>query len=204
MNVVVMWLVGIIAIWAPPGRKIETFPDAKERPSEAMDRYKSIAEDLVAVAFDPSERPLFKGPPRTARAKTALLMAAIALKESGFRKDVDFGLGKMGRGDQGRSVCLLQLNVGAGKVPLPGEPGTWGAEDLLKDRKKCFRAGLHMVRRSMSACRGSILKSLSGYTSGSCEKGHQASENRIRAYQRALERSPLPPERSLEPQGAEG
>jgi len=192
MNLIVFWLVTVIAAWVPPGRKIEMFPEAKETKQEALDRYKSIAEDLVAVAFDPEEKPLFRGSDWSARSKTALLLASVALKESGYRKDVDFGLGKMGRGDQGRSVCLLQLNVGTGKVPLPGVPGTWGAEDLLADRKKCFRAGLGMIRRSMSACRGSILKSLAGYTSGSCEKGQQSSENRVRAYLRALERFPVP------------
>jgi hypothetical protein len=189
MHPLIIWLYLALVAWVPPWKKMEMYPEAFEREQDAQVRYVAIASDVLMVAFDPVEKPLFSGDAWTARSKTALLMLSVALKESGFRKDVDFGEGPQARGDNGRSVCLMQINVGAGLVPLPGEPGTWRADDLLKDRKKCFRAGLHMIRRSFHACPGAPL---AAYASGTCDKGVQASANRISAYRRALGRFPIP------------
>lgn len=186
-----LWLVSVLTSWAPPGRKHEQFPAARETEQEAIVRYHSLATDVLDVAFDPAEAPLFGGPEWKARANTALLMASIILKESGLRKDVDTGEGKHARGDNGRSVCVMQVNVGDGLVPLDGEPGTWGAKELLSDRKKCLRAGLGLMRRSFNACRGPLEYRLASYASGRCDAGKQASANRIRAFLRARDLHPL-------------
>jgi hypothetical protein len=185
------WLVAVITSWAPPGRPQMTYPDATETAEEAVARYRSIASDALDVAYDESEAPLFGGAEWRARADTALMLLAVALKESGFRKDVDTGLGKMAKGDGGRSVCLMQINVGTGTVPVDGVIGTWGADTLLQDRKNCFRAALHLMRRSFRQCQGGSDLRLAAYASGSCDKGHQASQNRMRAFLRARDRYPL-------------
>lgn len=193
-KVLIFWLVSVLTAWVPPGRRVESYPDSWETKEQALARYHSFAEDLLDVAFDPEEQPLFQGPSWRARAKTALLLAAIALKESGLRKDVDYDLGKLARGDSGRSVCVMQIHVGEGTVPAPGIVGTWKAKDLTgpENRKNCFRAGLHLVRRSFHACKGAVVDKLAGYTSGSCDKGLEASGQRIRAYKRALAKHPSP------------
>jgi len=186
------WLLSVLVSWVPPGRHIEVYPDSWETKEQGIARYTSYAEDLLEVAFDPEEAPLFRGPPWAARLKTALLLAAISLKESGLRKDVDSDTGKLARGDHGRSVCVMQINLGEGKVPLEGELGKWTAKDLvgLDNRKNCFRVGLRMVRRSFKACGGQTVSKLAGYTSGSCDKGLAKSQERIRAYNTALARHP--------------
>jgi len=191
-KILVHWLVSVMVAWVPPGRKVEIFPNSWETREQALERYHAFAEDLLDVAFDPEEPPLFQGAAWAARSKTALLLAAIALKESGLRKDVDLDIGTLARGDKGKSVCSLQINVGTGTVPADGVVGTWTAKELVggDNRKNCFRAGLHLVRRSFRACKGATVTKLAGYTSGSCDKGLQASQNRVRAYMRALERHP--------------
>lgn len=191
-KILITWLVGVLVSWVPPGRKLEQFPEARETQEEALARYHSIASDALDVAFLEEERPLFGGAEWTGRARTALLILSVALKESGFRKDVDLGKGKMAKGDNGRSVCLMQLNLGTGTVPVKdAEVGSWDAAAVLGDRKKCFRAALHLMRRSFHSCGGPLQGRLAAYASGSCDKGQQASFNRIRAYQRAWERHPI-------------
>lgn len=174
--------------------------EAKESAADGEARYKQIAEDLAEVIE--SEKPLFAGP--LGRQKTAALMLSIQFFESGFRRDVDLGLGKFGRGDFGRSWCLNQIQTGKmpGTVPIDHpEMSKWTGEDLVKDRKKCFRAGLEILRRSMAMCKSATVKKgeyytvvtdkkpirvkaeedtvvpltgghrLSGYTSGKCQYG---------------------------------
>jgi hypothetical protein len=189
-KIFIPWLLSTLLSWAPPGRSVETYPEAKETKEEAVARYTSIANDFLEIAFDPEEKPLFAGNELLARQRTAVLLASIALKESGFRKDVDFGHGKMARGDQGRSVCLMQVNVGKEAVEVRGQK--WFAEDLLSDRKKCIRAALHRVRRSFNACRGPLDVRLAVYTSGNCEKGLRSSSERINAFRRAWSKNPAP------------
>jgi hypothetical protein len=140
------WVLTAMVTWAPPVTAAD------------VDRYKSIASDIEAVAYDPLEEPLFAG--REGRARTALLLASTAYDESYFRADVDDG---RARGDGGRSTCVMQVWV-EGRT----REG-WSAEDLIRDREKCVRAALHILRGSMAWCRR--LKGgdqLGGYTHGQC------------------------------------
>lgn len=146
------WLLGAMVAWSPPEGHIKEGADA------ARARYDSIAHDLAAVVMDPAEAPLFEG--ETGRAQTALLLASVASSESDFRKDVDTG--KL-RGDSGRSWCVLQIQV-FGKTPQQ-----WTGQDLIEDRKRCFRAGLSVLRESFKKCHGMPIEyRMSAYTSGSC------------------------------------
>ena len=141
------WVLSAMVAWAPP------------KTPDDLERYKSIASDIEAVAYDPIERPIVTGP--EGRARTALLLASTAYDESYYRQDVDDG---RARGDAGRSVCVMQIWVGSGRT----QEG-WSAEDLVSDRLKCVRAALHIVHGSMAWCRrlsGGDL--LGGYTHGRC------------------------------------
>lgn len=171
-------------------------PDAKETDAETTARYESIAKDLMEVVYDPNEKPLFSD--AQGRAKTAQVMLAISTYESSFRKDVDFGLGKFGRGDGGRSWCMMQVMLGqpekSGKTrqriyvkpngwmdyttdPTKG----WGGEDLVRDRKNCYRAALALLRSSFQACGRQEMKDrLSLYASGKCEGNGGPEASRIR------------------------
>jgi hypothetical protein len=132
--------------WAPP----KTDAD--------LDRYKRIASDIEAVAYDPAEAPVVDGP--DGRARTALLLASTAYDESYFRADVDDG---RARGDGGRSVCVMQIWV-EGRT----REG-WSANELVADREKCVRAALHIMRGSLAWCRRlSGGDRLGGYTHGQC------------------------------------
>ncbi len=99
------------------------------------------------------------------------------------------------RGDGGRSVCLMQLNVGKGRTPawntetgkwatphddpdnvMPG----WNAAELIADRKKCFLAAHRIMRSSIASCsRFGALEGLRSYASGTCNEGSDASRRRM-------------------------
>lgn len=170
-------------------------PDAKETAAETQARYESIANDLIEVVYDVNEKPLFEG--EDGRAKTVAVLLAIANFESGYRKDVDFGKGRWSKGDGGRSWCLHQLNLGRanwqGRSPtriVVNADGSfsftsdkskgWGGEDLVADRKKCFRAALAVARNSFNICPNQgVRESLNVYTSGHCNRGHRESRRRM-------------------------
>ena len=205
---VVGWCTAQMASWSPPG--LSQYPGAKETKDDGTLRYAEIARDAFSVAYDPSEPPVFAGP--DGRARTLALMLSIADSESGFRKDVDLGVGPASRGDGGRSWCLMQVQLSAEdqsthrtvrrivmdgdawKYANDGKTG-WGGEDLVSDRKKCFRAGLHMIRVSMRACSYlPVRERLAVYTGGSCayEAARKSSSSRIGKAMSWLFRKPAP------------
>ncbi len=156
------WLLSAMISWNPPAQH-------REGEKVAQERYASMAQDFASVALDAEEPPLFEGP--TGRAQTALLVASVASSESGYRRDVDSGAT---RGDHGRSWCILQVQV------YGHTPEKWTGEELVQDRKRCIRAGLHRMRESFAACKSlPLLDRLSGYLSGSCHTDGQ-SEYRTR------------------------
>lgn len=214
MDSIIAWMVALIVSVAPVGARPAT-PEGKETQAETYERYNEIAQDLVTVVYDEKELPLFKGP--QGRAKTALLLLAIAKYESSFRKDVDYGLGDKGRGDGGQSWCLGQIKLGhptkEGSTPQRigvNERGFWtwdkeagfSGQDLVNDRQKCFRAMLWMVRTSFAVC-GKLYKDqpqyfLNLYASGKCVpktlKGYEASERRMNLYKKWVDgRKTRPP-----------
>lgn len=187
-----VWITTFIAKQAPPGRPTY-FEHAKETKEEAIERHSAIADDIIEVVYNPDTKPIFSG--SRGRSKTVSLLLGIMLWETGFRRDVDYGLGKYARGDQGKSWCLMQLNIGTGRTPawnvvenrMPTDtdpesdvfPGYTGPE-LVSERTACISEGLKVVRRSFNSCRNLPLDlKLSAYASGSCSKGGDKSRQRV-------------------------
>jgi len=207
LDLVIAWIVSIIVSVAPVGRP-QYVAEAKETDQETQARYESIAKDLIDVVYDPSEKPLYSGP--MGRAKTVEVILAIASFESGFRKDVDFGKGKFAKGDGGRSWCFMQVNLGQaganGKTTqrlIVNADGTFtfttdptkgfGGEDLVANRKSCFKAGLSIIRTSFNMCGPTDAKDkLMVYASGACGKGQKESRLRMGLALRWMEQKPSP------------
>jgi len=168
MNTLVTYLLAAMMAWSPLAE--HEYYESRE---ETFARYVAIAQTVAKVALDPAEPPLFGGP--DGRTETALFMTSVAFYESGgFRRDVELGIGKHGRGDSGRSWCLMQVNVGSGTTAE-----RWTGPDLVNDREKCFRAGLHRMRESFTHCKGqTFIDRLSGYTDGRCKDGADAAHRR--------------------------
>lgn len=159
MDPIIAWALAIMLAWAPPGRS--GIKDASETAEAGTARYGEIARDAARVAFDPGERPLVAGP--RARSQSLAVLLSVAYHESGFRRDVDLGLGPLARGS-GTDSCLMQIRVGKGTTPEG-----WSHADLVADRVKCFRAGFRLLRRSIGACRRlPPLDWLSAYARGQC------------------------------------
>jgi hypothetical protein len=158
-------LLGAMLAWAPPAGDGD------------IARYVAIAEDIEAVVLADDEAPALAGD--DGRTRTAFLLASIAFEESGgFRADVDEG---RARGDNGRSVCLMQIHMVS-----PRTWEGWTAGDLLSDRRVCFRAGLHRVRESLQRCRA--LRDgdeLAAYTHGRCVAPNATARRRWRRAEAA-------------------
>lgn len=209
------WAVGQIQKWSPPG--VTYYPDAKESEEEARERYAAIVKDLLRVVYDPEEKPLFTG--SHGRARTASLLLSIAQTESGFRRDVDFGIGKDAKGDSGESHCLMQIRLS--KMANNGKTSTrihldsplysfskddtgYGGEDLLRDRTLCFRAALHIARQSIRSCHNLPAEERLGvYTSGDCERGRRSSRVRMLQARSIFEGRHLVPDADIMEVGIE-
>ena len=192
LKLLAAWLVSFMLVQAPPDRP-QYIKEAKETVDEAKARYESIATDITAVVFDEDEPALFKGP--DGRLKSTAVILSIMSHESSFRRDVDLGLGPLAKGDGGRSVCMMQLNIGGGRTgdwnkvqhrfaydkdpPAEIEKG-WTATEIKADRKKCIRAGLRIMRLSFALTADRPVKEwLNVYASGKADAGVQASGNRM-------------------------
>jgi hypothetical protein len=195
MKPILRWLVLAMASWIPlPERPLHDEPMA-----DYVARRTAIAEDLLAVASDSAEEPLFDGP--DARERTALFMASIASFESAYDLEVDQGkrLGPAGE------VCIMQVSVDAARTPrgMVTAEG-WTRDELAKDRSKCIRAALHKLQVSRRICSDarSILnrtqRALAGsdvfsiYTGGRCSAGSLYAAHRYNRAQKWLEREPVP------------
>lgn len=200
------WALDQMTAWSPPGHSF--YPDAKEDSQIAQARYREIVRDAMSVAYDPSEPPLFMtrkwvngkvevSDDPIGRAKTLAVMLSIARSESGgYRRDVDFNIGKLARGDGGKSWCLMQIQLSkpdakgrtSTRIALKGDQYEYvyskdkgfGGEDLIADRKACFRVALHMARESFRACAALPVEDrLSVYAGGNCEDGRPQSRVRV-------------------------
>lgn len=166
------WILAFLTRYSPPGHKTY-FKFAEETKEEALVRYNEIADDLISTVYDPSVKPLFSGP--MGRQQTASILLGVMFWETSIRKDVDLGLGPHARGDNGRSWCLMQINIGDGKTP-----GGLSGEDLVRDRKACLAEGLRVIRGSFGACwQLPLNERLAAYASGSCDKGREKSKQRV-------------------------
>ncbi len=143
MSTLETWILSVLLSIAPE--------DATRRKAESSEelkaRYTSIAADMAAVVQE--SKPLYGEDPNGM--KTAAMLLAIAQFESGgFSKRVDTGAKK---GDNGKSVCLMQVNMFGGHLTFGSEEmRAWTGDDLIADRKKCFKAGLEALRISTGYC----------------------------------------------------
>lgn len=200
------WIVDFMVRQVPLDQRT-FYRDAQETPEDRLGRYRSIARDVIDVVYDPSTRPLFRGP--DGRKRTVSVIMAVMRHESGFLRHVDYGIGKYARGDAGQSWCLMQTmtynqgrtmawNLTHDRPPQWGDdpedevfPGYTG-EELVADRKACVIAGLRVLRMSFGACSDRpMLERLASYASGSCDKGLEASRSRMATavlwYSRSVE-----------------
>ncbi len=174
MNTLSSWILSVIISIAPGSGK----PSKFETEAEMKARFEATAIDMAeAIRLS---NPLFKG--KDAELKTAALVTAVAYFEGGFMKDVDEG--KL-RGDGGSSWCHMQLHIGSGHVMLgTDEMKTWTGKDLIKDRVKCFRAGIEVLRSSMATCQKYGPDMLSQYTTGRCTVGQREARHRWEKFEK--------------------
>lgn len=208
MDKIVAWLVAVMVAQGSPAKEVETacwherhdksVQGACETEDERVARYGQIATAIARVAFDPAETPAFGG--QRGRHATAALLLGVSWWEGWrWRRDVDLGLGGRARGS-GSDSCAMQIRLVGEQVTAEG----WGWRDLVGDRDKCFRAGLRIARRSLTACAHLPgPQRLAAYASGSCSLpiGWKKSEERMETVRRMLRKFPLPP---LPPNPEEG
>ena len=177
MNVTLAsWIMQVLLMIHPPEKMERSW---KETTSEITARYQLIANDLSEVIEAESSKtnpetshldnPIFEGD--YGKFQTAALMLSIAYYESNFHKLVDNGKWK---GDNGKSWCLMQVNLNNGNVYIGSpEMKKWTGNDLVNDHKKCFKAGLAIIKQSINDCskKGFVgFDLLSEYTTGHCMK----------------------------------
>lgn len=99
-KLVAKYLVAAMISWVPFSNQIQRASDGswlhdksglylKEDETDVRQRYESIADDIVDVAYDDALKPLFTG--EEGRLKTALMLTAMPSLEGGFHKWVDDG-----------------------------------------------------------------------------------------------------------------
>ena len=70
------------------------------------------------------------------------------------------------------------------RIVHPSTEEGYSGRELLADKGKCIKAGINVLRKSLSACRQLPVKDwLRAYASGTCEHGEQESERRMRFMQ---------------------
>lgn len=193
MSLVRAWILALMTLRHPLTHAAVDHapPWARETVEQRQARYEAIAEAIEEVVFDPAEKPLFAGP--EGRYRTAAVIVAIADMESGFRRDVDLGLGPRARGG-GTDSCPMQIRLGKGQRTREG----YAFEDLVGEghRANCYRAGLHLVRLSYGSCaRLAPEYRLTAYAAGNChsEAGQEKSKARVLLARRLLARHMPPP-----------
>ena len=183
MESLVSYLVAAMLAWVPLHAHAPL-----ESSEQVAQRYAVIARDAATVALDDHEASLFDGP--VGRAETALLMLSVASYESSFSAKVDDGTR---RGDHGRSFCLMQIRIGQGET----HEG-WSGPQLIADRKRCFRAALHILQTSFAVCRRlRVDDRLSAYATGRCIANAAISRSRV-GRARAWWESHAPPPATTE------
>jgi hypothetical protein len=201
----ILWILNTMIALAPPHRP-HYEPAAMESHAQADARYREIAEAIINGVFDPDVLPVLGGP--RGRQNTAMLVTVWWHGESGFRRDVDLGLGRarlarVGWNDYGRSWCMGQINLGRKPRPDPERPGHWiedsplktpegwSGRDLCNDRRKCLLSTIRIMRGSVRSCHKlPNSEKLTAYAAGHCKsaRGKQISRNRMRLFWRRLKK----------------
>lgn len=162
-------------------------PTTTERQSHFYDE---IAYSAAEVAYDPEEPPLYKG--SHAKAKTALLLLAIASYESTYVEEVQKG--KI-MSASGKAWCLMQIWIPRGYniLLLPGSYFSYvkggiaiGREELTQDIGVCLKTGLHFARLSFDRCHN-----LTSYTTGRCMKSEAMAYYRQRRAEDWFDKHPF-------------
>lgn len=211
-NAFYAWILSLMSTLSPPDKQRATI--AVETPDEARVRYELIADAIVRNSFDPTVKPAFGGP--RGRAQTAVLVTLMFWWESGFRKDVDLGLGRSltarhGLNDFGHSWCMGQINLGK-KVTVQDDgeqyhdsekltPEGWSGRDLVEDRNKCVVTTIRILRGSFYECRELPLEErLAAYIAGKCDskEGQSISRNRMFVVMAKGEKMPRVTDRKVQ------
>lgn len=196
----------------------------QENREEALARFLDIARSIEKVATD-ATRPTKGGDEEVpamwpwAAEDLARALATIAYHESGYRRDVQTGVGKSALGDCGywgakgqrvgaeearatgaqylcRSVCLVQINTGG----LSGTRyGVAGKEMVGLDRaaiEKCFAAGARAFSNARARCARErtadwFTKAIASYGTGkACEADEAWVSARVATYQKLAKVKP--------------
>jgi hypothetical protein len=179
------WAVAVMLAAIPPG-KFQTPVEAVEPEAETRSRYDALAKGLAEVVLDPEERPLYPGP--RGRPQTAALMLALSYHESGWRRDIDLGIGKKVR--PGRQYwCVMQVGLDGAAKTAEGYTGP----ELTADRRRCFRAALHRLQQTRGSCRAQGSDAwLRSYSAGDCSRGAKPADQRMGTFRRWLGIHPFP------------
>jgi hypothetical protein len=190
MNPVVAWLLALALQFAPPERS-KQLPGWEETVEQRTARYAAIAEDIWHTVKTGRH---ING---LGKRRTAALMLAVAIGESGLDPDTDKGPCYRGgkyrpRCDYGHAASMWQIKLGRGKTAQEG----WGQADLFADRRKAAAVALRGIRGSWWMCRRlPEAHRLAAYGSGTCRRGHKGSAARIRLWYKLMAAKPLPKEK---------
>jgi hypothetical protein len=192
----------------------------QETRDEALKRYLDIAKSIQKVADDSTKPTTVDGAEQPAiwpwsAEDMARGLATIAFHESGYRRDVQTGVGKSALGDCGywnakgqkvgaeearataaqyicRSVCLVQVNTGG----LNGTRYGMTGKDLVGlDRaaiEKCFSAGARAFSNARGRCATTktddwFKKTIASYGTGkACETDESWVSARVTTYEKLV------------------
>lgn len=185
MKELAAWLLTLMNSIVPATTTKSYSPESIE---DRQERYALIASDLAYVIM--TNPPLFST--QDARIRTAALELDTAIAETGLALDADVGPCSHGRCDNGRSACLMQIHFYDGKTATSEG---WTKEDLFNDRRKCFVAGLNMLRSHLHECRMlPVEHQLASYVAGRCDSsvGQRRSEERIAIFGKMMGRKDVP------------
>lgn len=203
-------------VWSP----LYTSYVRQESRDEALRRYLDIARSIEKVAEDATKPTKVDDVEQAAiwpwaAEDMARALATIAFHESGYRRDVQTGIGKSALGDCGywnakgqkvgaeearavqaqylcRSVCLVQVNTGG----LTGTRYGLTGKDLVGlDRaaiEKCFSAGARAFANARGRCAATktddwFKKTIASYGTGkACETDEAWVSARVATYERLV------------------
>lgn len=173
----------VLMLLLSPPEKWRAAKGFEETESVRLARYESIASDVASVA-DGSITGSVRG--------DVAILVAVTFLESAWFLDVDRGPCRPGYCDRGKSACIAQIRLGAGKTreQTHGIAGLTQA-DLFRDRKLCLRVASFMLRKSFRGCaREGPDARMDLYASGKCGHGRTEGVKRLRLMDRLLGRIP--------------
>jgi hypothetical protein len=206
MEALITYILTAMLTWCPVASYYVPYGETEE---QATTRMKVVAEDIVTVAMDSSEPPVFSGP--SGRLKTALLEASIGSFETSFQKFVDegkcnapgFHADRRGNCDGGTAFTFWQIHVfGGGYILLDDgslstallSPALAHARpdlvvsgpQLLADRQTAVRVAQRVIHKTMHD-----YHSLCGFTGEPCTGSHPKADHRLERAQVYMQQHPF-------------